>query len=897
MAFMVTFYPAKVNAQCPDEVCFNLESLTFPANLWRVEDILNLWIENTTSEDLEMYLEVTVTEEFLGEIFRVSSGVFTLGPGIPEYINPSQLEPIYVDYDQKYKEYVTDVVTATGSLPAGAYTICVTAYKPDDQVCGNECIPQEIAHPSPPELIYPSDQSVVTEDLPLFSWLPPMPSAGRVKYTVNIVEILDGQTPVEAMESNFRWFIQSVEDITSLQYPLTDRKFTYGTKYAWLVEALMGPAIIDRDINPVIASPVWSFTYLGTKEAGFAEQYLISLNSPSAGENVAGPPFFEWDMIVSSDAQAGKTLAEEDVYYNLKIWKWPESPGIADAESYMAELEDNPDTEPFYEAEKIPQGYFDMASGNPDTMRANFTYFWKVSCIKDENIIAESPVSRFMILPDNRFIEAAESMLRAAKPEKGSEIFGIIEPVTPGAIIISEEPSELDTINVNRTLYLFIIDNDPGAKFGHPVKYVTVDQETKAAAVYSANWFPEVKYVEDPWNTTGETTVNGTDITVLTPRTEKESGRTREFADIEDIQLQIECKKYILLIDGGDRNRINTADNIGYRAARDADSMQALYKKKYYEVRRFSQYWDYNNTEIKSIPVDQEAKTGKKYIRDLLTGIKNQYVSRSCCSGPDLNLELVIYINANAVPSTSKFRIYKPDGLGAYEDIDYFEDVLKYLQALPQCVKVTLFVDANFSGCLTDGNRLDSYLKRGNFEIRTATDANSTTPSGVGSPVTTVKPSASGRLATQANAAPANAKPGTRGNQQSLSDITQLLEKAKELQAGQSTGKVSLGENYAAVDETLKNQSKQAGKPYPNPRFASVHARDEFSLQFPNSNNERGIRDCKVEPERSANTILNTTNGQVTVFSKIKGEIKIIVTYDNDYIELMPVTSRWGDDS
>ena len=60
--------------------------------------------------------------------------------------------------------------------------------------------------------------------------------------------------------------------------------------------------------------------------------------------------------------------------------------------------------------------------------------------------------------------------------------------------------------------------------------------------------------------------------------------------------------------------------------------------------------------------------------------------------------------------------------------IDYFEDLLINMQKLPPQVKITLCVDANYSGIVVDKKRLDTYLRRGNYEIITATDTDKTTP-------------------------------------------------------------------------------------------------------------------------------------------------------------------------
>jgi hypothetical protein len=892
--FIISSGPLVTRAQCDnpnDQVCFYLQSLIFPPNLWRIEDILNLRIENISGENLDIYLVATISEESLGELIKVSCSDFTFAPGIADYISPSDFQPVFVEYNEEYKKYVQDVAAITGSLPAGEYDICVTAYKINDEPCGHSCIHQEIAHPSPPELIFPDNKSFVTDDLPIFSWLPPMPLPGQVNYTIEIVELLDGQVPVEAMESNYPWFTETVLDVSSLQYPVAGREFLRGTQYAWRIEAIMGPEPDEK--YPIVISPVWSFTFLGTQGSGPEGEYLVSLASPGDNDILTAPPFFEWKLTNPSSQNTGEMAVDEDIYFDIKIWKWPDSLAGGDAESYKNDLANNPGTTPYYEADKLDASYFNMAETAADTIKGNHTYFWKVSGIKNEMIIGESGVGRFSCISDKSFIEAAESMLKAVDEGEDSKVYGITEPVSPGAIILSEVPSELDTIAVKNSLYLFIIDDEPWARYGHPVRYVLVDKDTKAVTEYDANWFPEVKNVEDPWNTTGEANVNGTGVTMLTPRSEQETvHRARVTADISDDALNIDCGNYVLMIDGGDRNRTANTDNIASRAAQDADAMQALYESKHYSVRRYSQYWDYKNEGIKTIPVDPNTKSGTKFLKEIITNIKEHYVSMGCCEGQNLNFELVIYINANAIPSSTKFKIYKQDGSGASEDIDYFEDILKYLQTLPQCVKITLFVDANFSGSLVDAVKLDSYLKRGNYEIRTATDAKHTTPSGVGSPATTAKPAKTSQ--------PAVSKPASssaRGSEESFTAMELAEQNMDQLAAKQVTPNVDVGGSYAKVNESAKNKAAELQRDDPNPQYAAIKTREEFSLQFPAQKDQAGIKECDVNPDRSANTIMNKMNGLVTVFSKIKGVINVIVTYENNTKEIVPITSSWGDET
>lgn len=81
-----------------------------------------------------------------------------------------------------------------------------------------------------PELISPQDGAVIQDEYPVFTWMPPMPipPGQEITYVVKIVEILNGQTKEEAMQSNPAWFENKDIQTTSFQYPVSARKFKAG---------------------------------------------------------------------------------------------------------------------------------------------------------------------------------------------------------------------------------------------------------------------------------------------------------------------------------------------------------------------------------------------------------------------------------------------------------------------------------------------------------------------------------------------------------------------------------------------------------------------------------------------------------------------------------------------
>ena len=225
-----------------------------PPNQWRAEDMWNAMITNTSDEPQIVYLYGTLDEASDGRIAEGTSSSFTVNRLYSGPLSISQLSPVHQKYVAgKYE----DIVRRTGTMPGGVYHICL--YVKDaktDVVMSQDCIDQSINPASPPELIYPANGDSVKETMPVFLWMPPMPMPiGEViTYELKIIELLDGQVPVEAMEANPAFFIQKGVRSPSFQFPLSARPLVAKKRYAWQVTATGHSYEIGK-------SQVWSFDY------------------------------------------------------------------------------------------------------------------------------------------------------------------------------------------------------------------------------------------------------------------------------------------------------------------------------------------------------------------------------------------------------------------------------------------------------------------------------------------------------------------------------------------------------------------------------------------------------------------------------------------------------------
>ncbi len=240
---------------CFGQVVVNL--IEPPPGMWNIEDAWSLTLSNVSGGDIEVYLRGTADESRRGRIYEATSASFPIRAGEMKNVRRTDVEPVDIDFED---EEIRAIAERTGELPEGSYTICIYCHLLEDgSELGRDCYNVNIERPNPPELISPDNGASVSERLPVFTWLPPMPMprGERVVYDLKIVEILAGQVPEEAISSNPAFFQREDISATSIQYPTSAREFEGETRYAWQIKAR------TRDGRSLGDSPVWSFTFAG----------------------------------------------------------------------------------------------------------------------------------------------------------------------------------------------------------------------------------------------------------------------------------------------------------------------------------------------------------------------------------------------------------------------------------------------------------------------------------------------------------------------------------------------------------------------------------------------------------------------------------------------------------
>jgi len=136
---------------------------------------------------------------------------------------------------------LTNQIIQTGFLPEGDYRIEIAA-RPFTGQSSISVLPGNamfsVRYPSPPILISIPDESNISSDLPVFSWTPVVSSiGGTFEYEFLLVPVFEGQTPLQAIESNRALAQEILPGRTTLPYTPDFLPLEKGGRYAWQVTA------------------------------------------------------------------------------------------------------------------------------------------------------------------------------------------------------------------------------------------------------------------------------------------------------------------------------------------------------------------------------------------------------------------------------------------------------------------------------------------------------------------------------------------------------------------------------------------------------------------------------------------------------------------------------------
>jgi hypothetical protein len=165
--------------------------------------------------------------------------------------------------DLQYDPSLQDVAAKTGRLPEGQYRASVTITDGFSTTLIRETLSDffTIAYPDAPYLLGPTDADTLAMPYPVFQWVESIaPRQFMVHYSLRVVEVLSGQTPSTALNSNGVAQYENANIVGgALQLPIDAFPLRKGARYAWRVQAL------DQNDYPATTnngySQIFSFTY------------------------------------------------------------------------------------------------------------------------------------------------------------------------------------------------------------------------------------------------------------------------------------------------------------------------------------------------------------------------------------------------------------------------------------------------------------------------------------------------------------------------------------------------------------------------------------------------------------------------------------------------------------
>lgn len=176
---------------------------------------------------------------------------------------------------------------ANGLLMAGTYTACYSVFLVSGDaysLIAEDCLPFAVEPVSPPLLNNPADQSVVEGNLPQFTWIPPAPITifSDLNYDFTIVELRNGQSPAEAIQSNIPVYHTTHLKDQFLNYPASAIALDTAKNYAWTVVA-------KNNTQFAAQTDIWTFKIKGVpnEKIVVTQDAYVQLKKELDGSSVA----------------------------------------------------------------------------------------------------------------------------------------------------------------------------------------------------------------------------------------------------------------------------------------------------------------------------------------------------------------------------------------------------------------------------------------------------------------------------------------------------------------------------------------------------------------------------------------------------------------------------------
>jgi hypothetical protein len=263
-----------------------------PAGLVQKDQLWNLVLVNNKEDILNVNIRMNVQDAVSGElVMSANTGMLLLSKGV-KLISKNDVQPVLYNFNQDG--------FAKSFLPIGSYITCYQVYSTSEkgeELLGDECIKLNIDPLSPPLLTSPADKSEVITPYPQFSWVPPAPfdMFTNLSYELVLAEVLEGQSPSEAIQQNTPAYSKSNITQPYESYASSFTALQPEKTYAWQVVAKNGADYATK-------TEVWTF----------------KIKKDSITQLVSLAPFIKLDNAALRVSVAHQGILKMEVINNLR---------------------------------------------------------------------------------------------------------------------------------------------------------------------------------------------------------------------------------------------------------------------------------------------------------------------------------------------------------------------------------------------------------------------------------------------------------------------------------------------------------------------------------------------------------------------------------------------------
>lgn len=349
----------------------------------------SLTIFNNQPRNFQIIIRSSVRRSGTGEIVRTVTNPIQITEAAIQIINNTNLvsfaEANFTNNDYKQKVFFT------GRLLEGNYTVCLSIENTDGQILANNiCANFTIVYPSTPQLLFPMNNDSLSANInyPTFQWTPVIvPPAYQITYSFRIVEVLQGQTPFQAMSANIPIYENTQLNINTHTYPISALPLEEGKKYAWQVQVLDQYGFPPTQNNG--KSEIFSF--VKKKAVSQLFQNPVTLNSPSNNEAIkTNTPKFSWNFTPPSGM---------NIKYNLRVVKILPNQSLETAIKNYPILNQTTLTNYYQPSQSLP-------------INASDTYAWQIAALNAQtnDTLQKSEIRTFtlfnliLLLPSNNAV-------------------------------------------------------------------------------------------------------------------------------------------------------------------------------------------------------------------------------------------------------------------------------------------------------------------------------------------------------------------------------------------------------------------------------------------------------------------------------------------------------------